>query len=139
MNVVDRAGEKIGSVEAAFLDERDQHEYVAVRRGLAGLIPGTGSTLIPMDLADRVDNNRRTIEVSADKDEVKDSPSANTSGGYLLSKRCKFAATTDCRGGTGKGLHSAPLATRWRDQAALRQSSKGGPARPLGKRNDRPS
>ncbi len=78
---MDRAGEKIGSVEAAFLDERDQHKYVAVRRGLAGLIPGTGSTLIPMDLADRVDNNRRTIKVSADKDEVKDSPSANTSGG----------------------------------------------------------
>jgi hypothetical protein len=80
-DVVDRSGEKIGSVEAAFLDERDQHEYVAVRRGLAGLIPGTGSSLIPMDLADRVDNNRRTIEVSADKDTVKDSPSANTARG----------------------------------------------------------
>ena len=80
-DVLDRSGEKIGSVEAAFIDERDQHEYVAVRRGLAGFLPGTGSSLIPMDLADRVDNNRRTIEVSADKDTVQDSPSANTARG----------------------------------------------------------
>ncbi len=80
-DVVDRAGQKIGTVEAAFMDEGDQREYVAVRRGLAGLIPGTGSSIIPMAVADRVDHNRRTIEVSADKDEVKDSPSANTSGG----------------------------------------------------------
>jgi hypothetical protein len=79
--VDDRTGEKIGSVEAAFLDERDQHEYVAVRMGLAGLIPGTGSSLVPMDLVARVDNDRRTIEVSVDKDAVKDSPSVNTSGG----------------------------------------------------------
>ena len=79
--VDDRTGEKIGSVEAAFLDERDQHEYVAVRTGLAGLIPGTGSSLIPMALADRVDHNQRTIEVSADKDTVKDSPSVSTSRG----------------------------------------------------------
>ncbi len=80
-DVVDRAGQKIGTVEAAFLDEGDQREYVAVRRGLAGLIPGTGSSVIPMALADRVDHNRKTIEVSTDKDTVKDSPSVNTSGG----------------------------------------------------------
>ncbi len=75
--VDDRTGEKIGSVEAAFLDERDQREYVAVRMGLAGLIPGTGSSLIPLDIC-RVDNNRKTIEVSVDKDMVKDSPSVDT-------------------------------------------------------------
>ena len=79
--VVDRAGAKIGTVEAAFLDETDQREYVAVRRGLAGLIPGTGSSIIPMAVADRVDHNRKTIEVSADKDTVKDSPSVNTARG----------------------------------------------------------
>ena len=80
-DVVDRAGQKIGTVEAAFLDEGDQREYVAGRRGLAGLIPGTGSSDIPMTLADRVDHNRRTIEVSTDKDTVKDSPSVNAMRG----------------------------------------------------------
>jgi len=76
-DVVDRNGAKIGTVDTAYIDERDQHEYVAVRRGLAGLIPGTGSSLIPLDIS-RVDNNRRTIEVSVDKDMVKDSPSVDT-------------------------------------------------------------
>ena len=76
-DVVDRNGAKIGTVDAAYLDERDQHEYVAVSRGLVGLIPGTGSSLIPLDFS-RVDNNRRTIELSVDKDMVKDSPSVDT-------------------------------------------------------------
>jgi hypothetical protein len=76
-DVVDRNGEKIGTVDAAYIDERDQHEYVAVKRGLVGLIPGTGSSLIPLDIS-RVDNNRETIEVSVDKDMVKDSPSVDT-------------------------------------------------------------
>jgi hypothetical protein len=76
-DVVDRNGEKIGTVDTAYIDERDQHEYVAVKRGLVGLIPGTGSSLIPLDIS-RVDNNRRTIEVSVDKDMVKDSPSVDT-------------------------------------------------------------
>ena len=80
-DVVDPAGAKIGTVEADFLDEGDQSEYVSVRRGLAGLIPGTGSSIIPMDAVSRVDNDRRTIEVSADKDTVKDSPSVNTARG----------------------------------------------------------
>ncbi len=80
-DVVDPAGQKIGTVEAAFLDERDQREYVAVRRGLAGLIPGTGSSIIPMAATSRVDHDRTTIEVSADKDTVKDSPSVNIAKG----------------------------------------------------------
>jgi PRC-barrel domain len=78
--VVDRNGEKIGTVDTAFIDESNQHEYVAVSRGLVGLIPGTGSSLIPLDIS-RIDNNRRTIEVSADKDTVKDSPSVDTDRG----------------------------------------------------------
>jgi hypothetical protein len=65
-------------VDAAYIDERDQYEYVAVSRGIMGLIPGTGSSLIPLDIS-RVDNNRRTIELSVDKDMVKDSPSVDTS------------------------------------------------------------
>ncbi len=80
-DVVDPTGAKIGSVEAAFLDEGDQREYVAVRRGLAGLIPGTGSSVIPMAVARRVDHERGTIELSAEKDTVKGSPSVNTARG----------------------------------------------------------
>jgi hypothetical protein len=76
-DVVDQNGAKIGTVDTAYLDERDQHEYVAVSRGVLGLIPGTGSSLIPLDIS-RVDNNRRTIELSVDKDMVKDSPSVDT-------------------------------------------------------------
>jgi hypothetical protein len=76
-DVTDRNGAKIGTVDAAYIDERDQNEYVAVSRGVAGLIPGTGSSLIPLDFA-RVDNNQKTIEVSVDKDMVKDSPSVDT-------------------------------------------------------------
>jgi len=76
-DVVDQNGDKIGTVDAADIDERDQHEYVAVSRGVMGLIPGTGSSLIPLDIS-RVDNNRGTIELSVDKDMVKDSPSVDT-------------------------------------------------------------
>jgi hypothetical protein len=57
-DVVDRDGAKIGTVDTAYIDERDQHEYVAVSRGVLGLIPGTGSSLIPLDIC-RVDNNRK--------------------------------------------------------------------------------
>ncbi len=76
-DVVDQNGDKVGTVDAAYIDERDQHEYVAVSRGVIGLIPGTGSSLIPLDIC-RVDNNRRIIELSVDKDMVKDSPSVDT-------------------------------------------------------------
>jgi hypothetical protein len=46
-DVVDRDGAKIGTVDTAYIDERDQHEYVAVSRGVLGLIAGTGSSLSP--------------------------------------------------------------------------------------------
>ena len=75
--VVDQNGDKIGIVDTAYIDERDQHEYVAVSRGLMGPIPGTGYNLVPLDIC-RVDNNRKTIEVSVDKDMVKDSPLVDT-------------------------------------------------------------
>ena len=75
--VVDQNGDKIGTVDTAYIDERDQHKYVAVSRGLMGPIPGTGYNLVPLDIC-RVDNSRKTIEVSVDKDMVKDSPSVDT-------------------------------------------------------------
>jgi hypothetical protein len=76
-SVVDADGDKIGTVDTTYVDEANQREYVAVRRGLAGLIPGTGSSIIPMDLC-AVDNTSRTIQASTHKDAVKNSPSLST-------------------------------------------------------------
>jgi hypothetical protein len=72
-HVVDRDGNKIGTVEAAFLDEDNQREYVEVKGGLLGRALGTGSFLVPMELC-TVDDDERIIRVSADKEKVKDSP-----------------------------------------------------------------
>lgn len=66
--VYDNAGEKIGKVDDLFIDESDREEYIGV--GLVGL---SGKTLIPMDLA-HVDEQERTIEVAASKDQVKNAP-----------------------------------------------------------------
>jgi hypothetical protein len=53
-------GDKIGTVDTTYVDETSQREYIAVRRGLTGLLPGTGSSIIPMDVC-AVDNTSRTI------------------------------------------------------------------------------
>ena len=76
--VVDAEGGKIGTVDTTYVNEGTQKEYVAVRRGLAGLLPGTGSSIIPMDIC-AVDNTSRTIQASTHQDTVKNSPSLNTS------------------------------------------------------------
>jgi len=67
--VYDSRGEKIGKVDALFVNENDQPEYLGVKTGLFGL----KSTLIPWELL-RVDEERRVIEVSELKDRVKDAP-----------------------------------------------------------------
>ncbi len=76
--VVDADGDKIGTVDTTYVNEATQSEYVAVRRGLVGLIPGTGSSIIPMDIC-AVDNTSRTIQASTHQDAVKNSPSLSTS------------------------------------------------------------
>lgn len=76
--VVDANGEKIGTVETTYVNETTQSEYVAVRRGLAGLIPGTGSSIIPMDVC-TIDNTSNTIQASTHQDAVKNSPSLSSS------------------------------------------------------------
>ena len=76
-DVVDANGDKIGTVDDTYVNEADQREYVAVSRGLAGLLPGTGSSIIPMDVC-AVDNTTRTIQASTHKDSVKNSPSLST-------------------------------------------------------------
>lgn len=73
-DVVDVGGEKVGTVDHTFVDEGNQREYIVVKRGLAGLLPGTGSSLIPMDVC-AADNTSKTIQVNADKDVIKNSPS----------------------------------------------------------------
>jgi uncharacterized protein (TIGR02271 family) len=69
--VYDRDGDKIGKVDELFLDENDQPEYIGVKMGFLGL-EGTG--LIPWEAA-RVNEGERRIEVSADKETVKNGPS----------------------------------------------------------------
>jgi uncharacterized protein (TIGR02271 family) len=67
--VYDQNYEKIGKVDDLFVDENDQPEYIGVNMGFLS----TCSTLIPMGIA-RVNDERQLIEVSAEKDVVKDGP-----------------------------------------------------------------
>jgi uncharacterized protein (TIGR02271 family) len=67
--VYDQNYEKIGKVDDLFVDENDQPEYIGVNMGFLS----TRSTLIPMGIA-RVNDERQLIEVSAEKDVVKDGP-----------------------------------------------------------------
>jgi uncharacterized protein (TIGR02271 family) len=67
--VYDQDYEKIGKVDDLFLDENDSPEYIGVKMGLLG----TRSTLIPFEMA-RVNDERQVIEVSKDKDTVKNGP-----------------------------------------------------------------
>ena len=69
--VYDRDGDKIGKVDDLFVDENDQIEYLGVEMGLFGL---SGTTLIPWE-ATRVNEGDRRIEVSANKETVKNGPS----------------------------------------------------------------
>ena len=77
-DLVDADGGKIGTVDTTYVNEATQSEYVAVRRGLAGLIPGTGSSIIPMDIC-AVDDTSRTIRASTHQDALKNSRSLSTS------------------------------------------------------------
>ncbi len=67
--VVDESGSKIGKVDDLFLNESDIPEYIGVKLGFLG----THSTLIPFELA-RVNDERQVIEVSKDKETVKNGP-----------------------------------------------------------------
>ncbi len=69
--VYDRDGDKIGKVDELFVDENDRIEYMGVKMGLLGL---GGTALVPWE-AVRVDEGQDRIEVSADKETVKNGPS----------------------------------------------------------------
>src|SRR5215211_5890934 len=67
--VYDQDYEKIGKVDDLFVDENDSPEYIGVKMGFLG----TRSTLIPFEMA-RVNVERQVIEVSKDKETVKNGP-----------------------------------------------------------------
>lgn len=69
-NVYDPNRERIGQVDALFLDENDDPEYVGVRMG----VQGTRSTLLPCDLVYRVDEEGERVEVTADKETARGAP-----------------------------------------------------------------
>jgi uncharacterized protein (TIGR02271 family) len=67
--VYDQDYEKIGKVDDLFVDENDSPEYIGVKMGFLG----TRSTLIPFEMA-RINDERQVIEVSKDKETVKNGP-----------------------------------------------------------------
>jgi uncharacterized protein (TIGR02271 family) len=67
--VYDQDYEKIGNVDDLFLDENDSPQYIGVKMGFLG----TRTTLIPFQMV-RVNDARQVIEVAADKETVKNSP-----------------------------------------------------------------
>jgi hypothetical protein len=70
--VYDSNHEKMGKVDDLFVDGNDRPEYIGVKMGFLG----THSTLIPFETA-TVDEERKTIVLSTDKETAKDGPSFN--------------------------------------------------------------
>ena len=70
--IYDINDEKIGKVDDLFVDGNDRPEYIGVKMGFSG----THSTLIPFEMA-TVDDERKTIVLSTDKETAKNGPSFN--------------------------------------------------------------
>jgi uncharacterized protein (TIGR02271 family) len=68
--VHDRGGERLGHIDALFLDEDDRPEYIGVKMGLLG----SRSTLIPWSAVTRADEKGRYLEVDVDKETVANGP-----------------------------------------------------------------
>jgi hypothetical protein len=68
--VYDINDEKIGKVDDLFVDGNDRPEYIGVKMGFLG----THTTLIPFEMA-TVDEERKTIVLSTDKETAKNGPS----------------------------------------------------------------
>jgi PRC-barrel domain len=64
--------EMIGKVDDLFMDANDRPEYIGVKMGYLG----THSTLIPFEMA-TVDEQRKTLVLSTDKERAKNGPSFN--------------------------------------------------------------
>jgi uncharacterized protein (TIGR02271 family) len=68
--VHDRGGERLGRVDALFIDADDRAEYIGVKMGLLG----TRSTLIPWAAVTRADEERGRLEVAVDKETASNGP-----------------------------------------------------------------
>jgi uncharacterized protein (TIGR02271 family) len=69
-DVHDRGGERLGHVDALFIDEDDRPEYIGVKMGLLG----TRSTLIPWATVTRADEEGGYLEVGVDKETAANGP-----------------------------------------------------------------
>ena len=69
-DVHDRGGERLGHVDALFIDEDDRPEYIGVKMGLLG----TRSTLIPWATVTRADEQGGYLEVGVDKETAASGP-----------------------------------------------------------------
>jgi uncharacterized protein (TIGR02271 family) len=68
--VHDRDGERLGHVDALFIDEDDRPEYIGIKMGLLG----TRSTLIPWATVTRADEEGGYLEVGVDKETAASGP-----------------------------------------------------------------
>ena len=68
-DVLDRDGEKIGTVQRHYADESGEPRYLAVKRDLLAM----NVEIIPFDIV-TVDKENERIEVDAEQDLVKDAP-----------------------------------------------------------------
>jgi rRNA processing protein Gar1 len=103
--VYDRDYEKIGKVDDLFVGETDQPEYIGVKMGFLG----TRSTLIPMEIV-RVNDERELVEVSTDKETVKNGPTFDDDSEITPSTRTRSTPTMSCNG-QRLPLSVAPTAT----------------------------
>jgi uncharacterized protein (TIGR02271 family) len=69
-DVHDRDGERLGHVDALFIDEDDRPEYIGVKMGLLG----TRSTLLPWATVTRADEEGGYLEVDVDKETAANGP-----------------------------------------------------------------
>ena len=68
--VYDQHYEKLGKVDDLFVDENDQPEYIGVKMGF---LLEQKTALIPMGIV-RVNDNRKLVEIAADKDTIQEAP-----------------------------------------------------------------
>jgi hypothetical protein len=78
--VYDQHYEKLGKVDALFVDENDQPEYIGVKMGF---LLEQKTALIPMGIV-RVNDRRKLIEVAADKDTIQEAPAFDSNKDITL-------------------------------------------------------
>ena len=101
--MVDADGDKIGTIEAVFLDRQTgQPAWAAVKTGLFG----HKHTLVPIRDAQVTDDDQ--VRVPLDKEQVKDAPRIDPDGELSLTKSAGSGSTTACRTTTSGRATIAP-------------------------------